>query len=327
MKPVPRLWRPAKSLPKAKSDKPLSDLRIALDPGHLGGKWAKMEERWFQVDDTKPVTEGDMTLRVARMLAPKLRSLGAKVFFVRNSTQPVTPRRPDDFTTLARKILIKNGVPRPRDQVLNPEDPEKERTVRFQSQILFYRYSEIRRRAVLVNTKIHPDLTLCLHLNAEGWGDPKNPTLTADNHLHLLVNGSYLKEEIDFDDERFEMIRRLLSRVYDEELPLADAVAGSMSQATGLPPYQYPTTQTTTKVGTTGYVYARNLLATRLYRCPVVYCEPYVMNSKDAFARIQAGDYDGEKEVDGVKRKSIFREYADGVAGGLVDYYSKMRGL
>jgi hypothetical protein len=34
--PVPRLWRTAKSLPSAKPDKPLSDLRIALDPGHLG---------------------------------------------------------------------------------------------------------------------------------------------------------------------------------------------------------------------------------------------------------------------------------------------------
>jgi N-acetylmuramoyl-L-alanine amidase len=324
-KHIPRLWRPASSLPAAKPEKPLAGLRIALDPGHLGGKWAKMEERWFQVDDTKPVTEGDMTLRVARLLAPKLKSLGAKVFFVRSSTQPVTPKRPDDFATLARKILVQNGVPRPRDEVLNPEDPEKERTIKWQSEILFYRYSEIRRRAMLVNTKFHPDLTLCLHLNAEGWGDPKSPTLIDNNHLHLLVNGSYLKDELDLDDERFEMIRRLLSRVYDEELPLADSVAASMAKATGLPAYQYPTTQTTTKVGTTGYVYARNLLATRLYRCPVVYCEPYVMNSKDAFARIQAGDYEGEKEINGVKRKSIFPEYADSVTEGLVNYYRDAR--
>ena len=88
---------------------------------------------------------------------------------------------------------------------------------------------------------------------------------------------------------------------------------------------QYPTTNSTTKVGTSGYVYARNLLATRLYRCPVVYCEPYVMNNKDVFARIQAGDYEGTRSINGVERKSIFREYADSVAGGLVDYYSRAR--
>lgn len=324
---VPRLWRPAKSLTKARPSKPLAGLRIALDPGHLGGKWAKMEERWFKVGDSKPVTEGDLTLRVSRMLAPRLRKLGATVLFVRNSTQPVTPKRPHDFKELARKILIKNGLPRPRDEVLNPKDPEKEGTIRWQSEMLFYRYSEIRRRALRVNNTLHPDLVLCLHFNAEGWGDPANPTLIDNNHLHLLVNGSYLQDELELDDERFEMIRRLLSRAYDEELSIADAVAASMAKATGLSPFQYPTTLTTTKVGTSGYVYARNLLATRLYRCPVAYCEPYVMNSKDAFARLQAGDYDGTKEINGVQRKSIFREYADSVAEGLADYYRNAREL
>jgi N-acetylmuramoyl-L-alanine amidase len=325
-KPVPRLWRPAKSLPPPRRDKPLSGLKIALDPGHLGGKWAKMEERWFQVRDNKPVQEGDLTLRVARLLARRLPELGARVSFVRNSDEPTTAKRPDDFRELARKILIKNGVPQPRADVLDPNDPAKEQTIRWQSEILFYRYSEIRRRAALVNFKLHPDLVLCLHFNAEGWGDPNSPTLTDVNHLHLLVNGSYLAEELEFDDERFEMIRRLLSRAYDEELPLADTIALTIARETGLPPYAYPTTNSTTKVGASGYVFARNLLATRLYRCPVVYCEPYVMNSEDVFARIQAGDYEGTRNINGVERKSIFREYADSVADGLVDYYSRVRG-
>ena len=323
--PVPRLWRPAKSLLPAKPEKPLSGLRIGLDPGHLGGKWAKMEERWFQVDSSQPVQEGDLVLKVARLLAPRLRELGAKVFFVRNSNEPVTAKRPDDFRELARKILIKNGVPHPRPNVLDPNDPEKEQTIRWQSEILFYRYSEIRRRAVLVNTKLHPDLVLCLHFNAEGWGDPNNPALNDANHFHLLVDGSYLQDELELDDERFEMIRRLLSRAYDEELPLADTIAAAMARETKLPPYEYPTTNSTTRVGSSGYVYARNLLATRLYRCPVVYCEPYVMNSRDAFARIQAGDYEGVRNVNGIERKSIFREYADSVVDGLVEYYSKAR--
>jgi len=322
---VPRLWRPAKSLPAAMLDRPLSGLKVALDPGHLGGNWAKMEERWFQVGNTKPVQEGDLTLKVARLLAPRLRQLGAKVSFVRDGDEPTTAKRPDDFRELARKILIKNGVPEPRADILEPGDPAKEQTIRWQSEILFYRYSEIRRRAVRVNFKLHPDLVLCLHFNAEGWGDPKNPTLTETNHLHLLVNGSYLAEELEFDDERFEMIRRLLSRAFDEELPVAETIALAMARETGLPPYQYPTTNSTTKVGTSGHVYARNLLATRVYRCPVVYCEPYVMNSKDVFARIQAGDYEGTRSVNGIERKSIFREYADSVADGLVDYYSKAR--
>jgi hypothetical protein len=322
--PVPHLWQSAASPRPTKKGKPLSGLRIALDPGHLGGEWAKMEERWFQVGNTQPVQEGDLTVKVARRLAPRLRELGAKVFFVRNSNEPVTVKRPDDFREIATKILIKNGVPQPRADVLDPNDPEKEQTIRWQSEILFYRYSEIRRRAALVNFKLHPDLVLCLHFNAEGWGAPDNPTLTDSNHLHLLVNGSYLQQELEYDDERFEMIRRLLSRVYDEELPLADTIAGAMARETQLPAYEYPTTKSTTKVGSSGYVYARNLLATRLYHCPVVYCEPYVMNSNDAFARIQAGDYEGTRDVNGTERKSIFREYADSVTDGLIEYYRRL---
>src|SRR6202030_3928256 len=106
---VPRLWRPANSLGHATETKPLGGLRVALGPGHLGGKWAQMEERWFKIGDSHPVQEGDLTLQVARILARKLRGLGATVSFVRSQLQPVTPLRPDDFRTLAKRVLIKNG--------------------------------------------------------------------------------------------------------------------------------------------------------------------------------------------------------------------------
>jgi hypothetical protein len=121
------------------------------------------------------------------------------------------------------------------------------------------------------------------------------------------------------------MLRKLLSRAYEEELPIANAIAAAMAKETQLPAYEYPTANNATKVGSTGYVYARNLLATRLYRCPVVYCEPYVMNSRDAGARIQAGDYEGTRDIGGVERKNIFREYADGLVNGLIEYYRNAR--
>ena len=46
-KPVPRYWTAPTSLtPTANDELPLSGVKIAIDPGHLGGTWAKMEERW-----------------------------------------------------------------------------------------------------------------------------------------------------------------------------------------------------------------------------------------------------------------------------------------
>jgi hypothetical protein len=323
-KPAPRNWRPAQALPRAKKAGVLSGLKIALDPGHIGGEWAKMEERWFKSGDAPPVEEGEMTLRVAKMLAGKLRALGARVLFVRDKSEPVTPFRPQDFREAAREILKAGGMENPREDFDGPDDPLKDQTVRWQSEILFYRGSEIRQRARKVNSKLRPDLVLCLHFNAEAWGDERNPTLSDKNHLHLIVNGSYLPPELEFDDERFEMLQRLLSRVYDEEIKIADKAAATMANKTGLPPYQY-TTDNVTKVGTSGYVYARNLVATRLYQCPVVYFEPYVMNSHEVAARIQAGDYDGTQLINGVERPSIYREYVDSVVEGLLEYYQSAR--
>jgi N-acetylmuramoyl-L-alanine amidase len=320
---IPRqYWRRIDKLPPGK--KPLAHLNVTLDPGHLGGSWAKMEERWFQVDDKPPVEEGELTWQVAKILAPKLRALGAEVSFARRRDRPITPLRPDDFREIARTVLAKNGIANPVENYENANDENKENSVRWQSELLFYRQSEIRYRARRINQFLQPDLVLCLHFNAEAWGDPKNPTLTDRNHFHVLVNGSYLPEELEHDDVRYEMIRRLLSRASDEELPLADGMAATLARETKLPPYEY-TTDTGTKVGTSGYVYARNLLATRLYRCPVVYFEPYVMNSNEAFARIEAGDYAGTREINGAQRPSIFREYATAIADGLANYCQSAR--
>ena len=47
-----------------------------------------MEERWYQIADTDPVTEGDMTLLTAKLLAPELRHSG------RPSPLSVRPRIP-----------------------------------------------------------------------------------------------------------------------------------------------------------------------------------------------------------------------------------------
>ncbi len=319
-KPVPRAWRPLEALPRAPAGRELEGLKIAIDPGHIGGSWAQMEERWFQVGDSEPIKEGDMTLHVAKLLAPRLRKLGATVSLVRDKPEPVTPKRPNDLSEVSRKILLRAGNPKPRDDYDGPADPQKDQTLRWQNELLFYRNSEIRQRAAIVNNDLRPDVVLCLHFNAEGWDDPKNPKLIDRNHLHMLVNGSYLDAELEFDDVRFEMLKRLLSRTYAEELPLSEKLAETMARRTHLPPYEY-TTPNVVKVGTTGYVYARNLIATRLYHAPVIYFEPYVMNSDEVFWRIQEGDYDGIRNVNGTDRPSIYREYADGVIDGLVEYY------
>jgi len=323
-KPAPRFWRPAAQLPPAPPEQPLLGIKIAIDAGHIGGQWAKMEERWLQIGESRPVIEGEMTLRVAKFLVPKLQALGAEVSLVRDALEPVTPQRPATLRDAGRTELAKLGVLSPRENYDSMLDPLRATTVQAQSELLFYRISEIRTRAEVVNTKLQPDLVVCLHFNAEAWGDPSRPEFVPRNHLHVIVNGCYSASELRYDDQRYEMLTKLLSRSFPEEVAASERTAAALATATKLPPYRY-TTGNAIRVGTGEFLWARNLLANRLYHAPVIFLEPYVMNSEVVWARVQAGDYEGEFTIGGASRRSIYREYADAVVEGLRDYYSKAR--
>lgn len=304
----PRYWRPRSAIPKD-SGKPLAGVKITIDPGHIGGKWAKMEERWFQIGDSKPVTEGDMTLRVAKLVKPRLEALGAQVTLTRSGSEPITSRRPEALRKLAVESLREKG------------DKATKFAITKESERLFYRTAEIRRRAVLVNDSLKPDIVLALHFNAEAWGNPAKPSLIKKNHAHFLVTGGWSKKELSYEDQRYEMLVKLLNGSHDEEVAVSKALAKTTLAATGLPPYIYQGGEV--RIPGSDYIWARNLLANRLFECPVIYAEPYVMNSREVFQRIQAGDYEGKKKIAGATRKSIYREYADAIVEGLVKHYGQ----
>ena len=319
-----RFWRIRSEIPSHR-DKILNGLRVALDPGHIGGRYARMEERWFRVLDQTPVMEGDLNLRVARLLRERLRERGAAVWLLREGSEPVTQETPESLRTVAVEELSHGKLKgEEADGYGNSGVGEnigaKETELRELSELLFYRMSEIRARARLINEIIRPDLVVAIHFNAAPWRDAEKRTLATENHMHILINGAYSSEELAYDDTRFRMVQRLLSNVAEEELPLASTVAKAMARATGLPPFHYEGKNAAAIKGEP-YVWARNLIANRLYQCPVLYLEPYVVNNRIVHSRVQAGDFDGEREIEGERYPSIFREYADGVVKGLELYY------
>lgn len=309
-KRVSRRWKTPEDLPEPEAGRPLEGLHIAIDPGHIGGAWARVEERWLQVGQEPPVQEGDMTLKVAKMIRPRLELLGAQVSLVRDSLEPVTPLRPDSLEELAAE----------------QGEPDSPQALRRLAERLFYRTAEIRARAQLVNESIQPDLVLCLHFNADAWGDAANPTLVERTHFHLLLNGGYTDEEVALADQRFILLEKMLSRTHQEEVRVGSTVAAVFARMTGLPPFVYPPDAPNAReIPGEPYLWARNLLANRLYECPVIFYEPYVMNSTIDHPRLVAGDYEGLREINGAMVPSIFREYADAVVEGLREHYAARR--
>ena len=251
---------------------PLSGLHIALDPGHIGGEFAQIEDREYRWKNYL-IREGNLTLKTAKTLAPILRKQGAKVTLVRSELQPVTPKRASDFA-------------HPR---------------------LFYRSSEIRARATLINQEIQPDLVICLHFNGTASQTPEN-----SQNFHILINGTYTAGELAHEDERFQMLQRLLAGTATEEIPLAQNIADAFNDHTRLPPYQYSkTSRTSQNINKHPNLWARNLLANRLYQCPVIFMEPYIMNSHPFIKRLAENP------------QEIFSEYAHAVAEGIIRHYSR----
>ena len=130
--------------------------------------------------------------------------------------------------------------------------------------------------------------------------------------------------ELKLDDVRFHLFKKLLSRNHEREIPLCDAVAASLQNTTNLPAFSYGGKNASKQGGNPG-VWARNLLANRLYERPVVFLEAYCTNSREVYERLQVGDYEGLRDIEGEMRLSIFNEYVEGVIEGLVDYYSRNR--
>ena len=308
-----RNWNSVGELPPGTTDKPLAGVHIAIDPGHIGGDYAKIEERWFQIEDSPPVKEGDMTLLTGKIIKEQLIKLGAKVYLIRGSNNPVNPKRPDDYLEEALAKAASKGL-------------TDEKSVSYYQNKFFYRTGEIRERARRVNLAFNPDLVLCLHFNAEAWDDPANPYLTDKNHYHVLLHGALTRSELAHDDERFEMLVKILQRSHDEEKSLGLYMARSLGMATKLPAYQYlDAGHRARQIEDVPGLWLRNLLANRLYQCPVIFLEPYVMNNQEVHDRIQLGNYSGTKLIGGEEKKSIFQEYADAVVAALKQYYLDYR--
>ncbi len=303
-------------------DKPLNGLRVAIDPGHIGGPWGQIEERSTRYHGSAPVQEGDLNLITARLLKQELINMGASVFVVRDSTDPVTPYRPDDMLEPARELLVQHAHST-RVKALPPENLNLlfGHKLLELAQFLFYRCSEITERGNRIRNNFVPDITVTLYIDATpGSGRGR---LTSANANIFFVGGSYTKAEMTDPEMQRRCVYKMLEGGSDIEKEVAGDISDVFKQKTGLGPVKYGDSSTTRSViPGNDYVVARNLAANRDYDGPVVCTEPYFMNNQVVYQRLLAGDYDGQKTFNGKPYTSIFREYADCVAQGLVKAYA-----
>ena len=275
--------------------------------------------------------EAKLNLITCQRLAERLQADGAEIIWAKHDFEPVTHLRPADLhrEAIAALALPEHaphsgytpsflfGIALPHMPHRSSEAATEER-IDNEAALLFYRVAEIRARGDVVN-KQHPDLTICVHYNADDWGDPDHPTLTGHSRLVIFTNGAYEKSELAYDDYKYDLLRKLLDRTAVQEERGCALVGQSMLDTLKYPPESYPGSYFAHHVTDVPSVYARDLLANRIYHGPVIYCEGPYMNARDAYYRIIAGDYLGHAHDPGPERAEhlsrLRRRRGEGRAG------------
>jgi hypothetical protein len=312
-----------RALPKNPA-KPLEGLRIALDPGHIGGKWGPIENRSTLYRGLGRIQEGDLNIITAGLLRSRLTALGANVFLTREGSEPTTALRPTDFYNEAADLILAQSPRLQRRYGQMPRDQQISKLGAPLKELAgpgLWKRNEIIERGFGIRRHFEPDLTLVLYVNATPRSGAAR--LTRGNRLIFFVHGCYTKSELLDAHARLRLFYKLLDQSTPVEVEVARAIAETFRTNTKLPAVLYQDSPTTRSViPGNPYVVARNLAANREYNGPVVTTEPFFMNNRLMAQRFLTGDYEGLKSIGGQDYRSVFREYADWVVEGILKAYA-----
>jgi hypothetical protein len=249
--------------------------------------------------------------------------MGASVFVVRDSTEPVTPYRPDDMIEQARELLVAHSKNATNLRALPPDKLNLlfgQRLMEL-AEFLFYRCSEIIERGNRIRNNFVPDITVTLYIDAtpgSGRGrltDGQREHLLCRRQLHEDGNaGPRNAAPLRLQNGRGRLRhrsrsgRRYRARLHAADRPRPGQVRRFQHDARGdsrqsLRRRAQPRGQS--RIRRPGRLH-RALLHEQPRRLPAL-----------AGRRLRR-----HAEFDGKSYGSIFREYADCVAQGLVKAYA-----
>lgn len=298
-----------------------------IEPADIGGKWGGWDDRSTFYRGYGRIQEGDLNLTVAKLLEQNLRQLGAKVFLTRRSAEPVATYDPQRLDEETREILARQSYTLPPAFYQRAGNLPRNSARRFQiaKEVLFTKVIEQRTRAAEARDHFKPDLTIVLQHDASP-GSARGKLVGANRNI-FFVSGAYQAKELRSDPhQRLRLLTKLFENVTPTETTVAVRIAARFQAVTGDSPVRYGNSANTRTIsGGNAFVVARNLAFNREHDGPIVVTEPYFMNEPVTLQRLLAGDYEGTRLVAGSPRGSIFREYANTVAAGLADAYSRFR--
>ncbi len=320
----------------------LSGLRIALDPGHMGGdEWDQKTGKIVSDGHGHKISEGLMNLQVSLLLKKEFETLGAEVLLTHNSLGPVTSisyqaldipefgsKRLGELTlsdwfqklisgTLTGSTLFSAFEKNADFHALSSEAMRG---------YYFIKMADLDARSEVI-TQFSPDISLIIHFDSldaslEGESSGINPG--GYDGVKTFINGGALSDEFGSRDERVHFAQNLLdARAWSASRSLSSAVANALKTELKIP--FDGSTGGGLSVPVEPGVFARNLRVSRkLHKTAMSSVECLYYNAQKEFTALLEKKY--SMEIDGVsytyseRLAEVVRGIKTGVTGFVTNY-------
>jgi hypothetical protein len=327
-------WNDLESYKKIKLSKPIGQLKIAIDPGHIAGnlETAKMEKKWVEmkknpakgIQENITLIEGELTLVTAKILKKKLEAEGAIVMLTRD--QPNVSAFGIDFIkwkdSLFRKLLdsayVRGDISFEEKNFLVTKANDTEIFRRF------FLQEDLRERARKIN-EFHPDLTLVIHYNVDETNTNWNKPTKKDFNM-AFVGGSFADGELEKSEARNNFLRLLLTDDIEQSIEFSKYIVESLVRKTGVPAaldsnaiYLRDNCMKTKATG----VFCRNLALTRMIKGTLCYAESLYQDNINECKALS------KKEIiiDNMKTSRRVEQVAEAYFEGIMNYVEQQKSV
>ncbi len=274
----------------------LQGVRIALDPGHVGGDMAMaiLESRYIKLRTETPgkdiqFNEGNLTFATALLLRQHLVEQGAEVMITRD--QYGVSSFGYDYETWKKERYTQSFAAYAAEKKLTPEQVAWWQNDASEAQVFhgIFNWDDFRERSRIIDG-FRPHLTLIIHYNAEPTdvADEQGYFSPVDDDFNMaFIPGSFMAGELDDPASRLAWLRQLLSVQVEQSLDFCAEVIRAMERDTGVPAIRNDEgisylVNASIKTSVQG-VYARNLAMTRRIRGTLCFAESlYEDNAKES---------------------------------------------
>jgi N-acetylmuramoyl-L-alanine amidase len=317
---------------KNPSNKQFSGLKIALDPGHMGGSyWDKITGK-FVSDGKNTVSEGVINLQTCLLLKKDLESLGAKVLITHEGLEAIAKT---DFYDLDLKpyalqeLRLQSLAPWFQNLIATAPVGQALYDAFSNSKSFNALFRDIKRHDYFVKradldarvemmSAFNPDITIYVHHDTvDGAG-------ASPNRFRAFIPGSFQFAELSDRNSRMFLTRHWLDKdAWDLSVQMIRATAKQVKSRMGIPA---ATSDGEESVKIEDGVFARNLLVPRKMRDTVTaYYEMFFYDRPEEFKALLDTPYSMTIDGKSIPYSKRVRQSADSLREGLKDFVQSLK--